>query len=159
MASRVLIRDNIVSVTGLDGADGRAFQFYAGGSDYTVTHNTIINTALPPGHLVSDLVMAAYTPKMNNFVFTNNLSTFASYGFFGSGVSEGTRALDAYLANWTFSRNVLVGKLAANYPAGNFFPANVAAVGFVNYAGGNHALAASSPDKSAGADRHAVGAN
>jgi hypothetical protein len=159
MTQRILIRDNIVGVTGLDGADARAFQFFAGGSDYTVTHNTIINTALPPAHMVSDLVMAAYTPKMNNFVFTNNLSTLTSYGFFGAGVSEGTRALNTYFANWTFSRNVLVGKLAANYPAGNFFPANVAAVGFVNYAGGNYALAANSPYKSAGTDGMPIGAN
>jgi hypothetical protein len=157
MTQRILIRDNIVGVSGLDGADGRAFQFVAGGSDYTVTHNTIINTALPPACFVSDIVAAGLLPKINNFVFTNNLSTFTSYGFFGSGVSEGTRTLSTYFTNWTFSRNVLIGKAAGNYPAGNFFPANLAGVDFVNYAGGNYALAANSPYKNAGTDGMAVG--
>jgi Right handed beta helix region len=157
MTQRILLRDNVLGITGLYHADGRAFQFVSGGSDYTVTHNTIINSALPPATLVSDLAMAAYTPKINNFVFTNNLSTFTSYGFFGSGVSEGTRTLSTYFTNWTFSRNVLVGKAAGNYPAGNFFPANLAAVAFVNYAGGNYALAANSPYRNAGTDGMAVG--
>src|SRR5262249_18026977 len=93
MTARILIRDNVVRVPGLNGADGRAFQFAAGGSDYTVSHNTIINTALPPTVRASDTVAAGILPKINNFVFTNNLSTLTSYGFFGSGVGEGTRAL------------------------------------------------------------------
>ena len=158
VTERILIRDNIVGVTGLDGADGRAFQFINGGSDYTVTHNTIINTALPPAHLVSDVAMAQSAVKINNFVFTNNLSTLTSYGFFGSVVGDGTRALNTYFSNWTFSRNVLVGRPAGSYPAGNFFPANVAAVDFVNYAGGNYALAANSPYKNAGTDGTDIGA-
>ena len=155
---RILVRDNIVGVSGLNGADGRAFQFFGGGSDYTVTHNTIINTALPPAHLVSDVASAGYLPKINNFVFTNNLSTFTRYGFFGSTVGEGTRALNTYFSNWTFSRNVLVGRPAGSYPAGNFFPVNVAAVDFVNYAGGNYALAANSPYNNAGTDGADIGA-
>jgi len=159
MTERILIRDNIVGVTGLDGADGRAFQFINGGSDYTVNHNTIINTALPPAHLVSDVAMAQSAVKINNFVFTNNLSTLTSYGFFGATVAEGTRALNTYFSNWTFSRNVLVGRPAGSYPAGNFFPANVAAVNFVNYAGGNYALAANSPYNNAGTDGTDIGAN
>jgi hypothetical protein len=158
MTARILVRDNIVGVTGLNGADGRAFQFIAGGSDYTITHNTIINTALPPAHRVSDLAMAQSTSKINNFVFTNNLATFTSYGFFGSVVGEGRRALNTYFSNWTFSRNVLVGRPAGNYPAGNFFPANWAAVRFVNYAGGNYALAANSPYSKAATDGTAIGA-
>lgn len=156
--ARILIRDNIVGVSGLNGADGRAFMFVAGGSDYTITHNTIINTALPPAHLVSDLAMAQSVPKVSNFVFINNLSTPTSYGFFGSGVGEGTRALNANFTNWTFSKNVLVGKGAGGYPAGNFFPSSVGAVGFANFAGGNYALAASSPYNNAGTDGSDIGA-
>src|SRR5215469_12595272 len=69
---RVLIRDNVVGVTGLNGADGRAFEFLNGGSDYTVNHNTIINTALPPAAPNSDLALVQTASKINNFVFTNN---------------------------------------------------------------------------------------
>jgi hypothetical protein len=158
LTERILIRDNIVGVTGLNGADGRAFQFAGGGSDYTVTHNTVINTALPPTTLASMVGIAQSTPKINNFVFTNNLATLTHYGFFGSGVGQGTRALNANFTNWTFSKNVLVGVPAGYYPAGNFFPATLAAVGFVNYTGGNYALAASSPYSNAGTDGTNIGA-
>jgi len=158
LTQRVLIRDNVVGVTGLHGANGRAFQFIDGGSDYTVTHNTIIDTAVAAGSPV--LAIAAYAPKISNFVFTNNLyvPTYANYGFSGSGVGEGTRALNAYFTNWTFSKNVLVGRPAAYYPAGNFFPATLAAVDFVNYAGGNYALGAASPYNNAGTDGLDIGA-
>jgi len=97
--------------------------------------------------------------KMSNFVFTNNLTTRTHYGFFGSGVGEGTRALNTNFTNWTFSRNVLVDAPAGAYPAGNFFPAGVAAVRFANQAGGNYTLAADSPYKNAGTDGMDIGAN
>jgi hypothetical protein len=159
MTERILIHDNLIGVTGLGGADGRAFQFVFGGSDYTVDHNTIINTASPPGSPASDLAMVqSPAPKINNFVFTNNLSTHTRYGFFGSGLSEGTRALDGYFTNWTFSKNAIVDAPAASYPAGNFFPTGVAAVGFTNYTGGNFVLAAHSPYKGAGTDGLDIGA-
>jgi hypothetical protein len=159
VTARILVRDNIIGVTGLDGADGRAFEFLAGGGDYTITHNTIINAALPPAYKVSDVAMVQTPTKINNFVFTNNLSTFTSYGFFGAVVTEGTVALNKYFTNWTFSKNVLVGRAAGNYPAGNFFPANVTAVHFVNFAGGNYDLAANSPYRNAGTDGTNIGAN
>jgi hypothetical protein len=160
LTERVLIRNNLVGVTGLNGAEGRAFQFLAAGSDYTVDHNTVINTALPPATPGSALALAeAKRDKVNNFVFTNNLSTPTRWGFFGSGVGEGTPALNKWFTNWTFSKNVLIEKPANQYPAGNFFPSGVAAVGFVSYAGGNYTLAANSPYKNAGTDGMDIGAN
>src|SRR5215469_7348231 len=156
LTQRLLVRDNIVGITGLNGANGWAFLFIDGGSDYTINHNTIINTAVAPAS--PDVVFADSAPKISNFVFTNNLSTHTSYGFFGSGVGEGTRALNTYFTSWTFSRNIIVGRPAGYYPAGNFFPANVAAVGFVNYSGGNYALAANSPYNNVGTDGMDIGA-
>jgi hypothetical protein len=153
--ARILVRDNVVGVTGLNGADGRAFQFILGGSDYTIVHNTLINTSRSA---ISMVAVAGNTPKVNNFVFANNLATYTAYGFFGSGVGEGKPALDAYYTNWTFAKNVLVGRRASLYPAGNFFPAKVAAVDFVNYAGGNYALAAGSPYVNAGTGGTTIGA-
>jgi len=155
MTARLLVRDNVVGVTGLNGADGRAFQLILGGTDYTIVHNTLINTSRST---ISMVAVAANTPKINNFVFANNLATHTYYGFFGSGVGEGKPALNAYYTNWTFANNVLVGRPAYVYPAGNFFPANVTAVDFVNYAGGNYALAAGSPYIHAGSGGTAIGA-
>ena len=154
---RILIRNNLIGVTGLNGADGRTFQFTGGGGDYTIDHNTIINSASPPGSPASDLAMAH--SKTSNFVFTNNLTTRTQFGFFGSGVGEGTRALNTNFTSWTFSRNVLVAATAGSYPAGNFFPTDVAAVRFANHAGGNYTLAADSPYKNAGTDGTDIGAN
>ena len=157
--ARVLISDNLIGVTGLNGADGRAFQVLAGGSDLTIDHNTIINTAAPPVSPASDLMIAqSPTPKLTNFTFTNNLGTPTRFGFFGSGAGEGIVALNANFSNWVFAKNVIVDAKAAIYPGGNFFPTTVAAVRFVN-AGTNYSLAADSPYKSAGTDGSDIGAN
>jgi hypothetical protein len=156
---RILIRNNVIGVTGLNRAEGRTFQFVGGGTDYTVDHNTVINSASPPGSPASDLAMVdSRDSKISNFVFTNNLSTRTHWGFMGNAVGEGNPALNGNFTNWTFSKNVLVGARAANYPAGNFFPPDVAAIRFVNHAGGNYTLAADSPFKNAGTDARDIGA-
>jgi len=159
MTTRLLFRNNVIGVTGLGGADGRAFQVLLGGSDFTIDHNTIVNTAAPPGSASSDLMMAdSPAPKVSNFTFTNNLSTHTAYGFFGTGVGEGTAALNANFTNWIFAKNAIVNARAAVYPAGNFFPTSHTAV-FTNYSGGDYALAAGSPYKAAGTDGADIGAN
>lgn len=153
MTERLLIRNNLIEVTGLGGADGRTFQIVDGGSNYTIDHNTIINTATGP----SDIIFAdSSSMPVTNFVFTNNLFTPTAYGVIGGGV--GTAALNANFSNWTFQKNALTGQNASSYPAGNFFPANITDVQFTNYAGGDYALATSSPYKNAGTDGQDIGA-
>lgn len=155
MTERVLVQDNLIEITGLGGANGRAFQFVDGGGDYTLNHNTIIDTATG----ATDIAMAATASlPIKNFVFTNNLATPTSYGFYGSGVGIGTAALNADFSNWTFQKNALTGQAAASYPTGNFFPATIADVKFVNYASADYSLATSSPYKSAGTDGQDIGA-
>ena len=154
--TRILLRNNVIGVSGLGGASARAFQVIGGGANYTIDHNTIVNTAAAGG---SDLMMAESTPKVSDFTFTNNLATQTAYGFFGSGAGEGTAALNANFTNWSFAKNVIVNAKAASYPASNFFPASLAAVGFANYLSGDYALAAGSPYKAAGTDHADIGAN
>ena len=114
----------------------------------------------PPAHLLSAVMMAETgPPKVNNFTFTNNLATATSYGFFGSGVGQGTATLNAYFTNWVFSKNVLLNAPAGAYPPGSFFPSDPGQVRFVNYTGANYALAADSPYKSAGTDGKDIGAD
>ena len=158
LTERILIRNNVVGVTGLNGADGRTFMFTGGGSDFTVDHNTIINTASPP-RCCSDLAASSAPPRVNNFVFTNNLSTQTRYGFFGAGVGEGTPALNTGFSNWTFSKNVIVAAKASAYPTGNYFPATNAAVQFHDYSAGKYSLAPGSPYKNAGTDGLDIGAS
>jgi hypothetical protein len=104
-------------------------------------------------------LIAQSTPKVSDFAFTNNLSTQTAYGFFGSGMGEGTAPLNGNFSNWTFLKNTIVGAKASIYPAGNFFPTSLAAVQFANYLGGDYSLAAGSPYKSAGTDGLDIGAN
>jgi hypothetical protein len=156
MTERLLIRNNLIGVTGLGNASGRGFQFLNGGSDYTVDHNTVITTG---GSASSLGFVQSANSKVTNAVFTNNLSTRTAYGFFGNGVGEGNAALNDNFTNWVFSKNVLVDGQGRYYPAGNFFPSGVNAVRFVNYQGANYALAADSPYKLAGTDGKDIGAN
>jgi hypothetical protein len=153
----VLIRNNLIEITGLNGATGTAFQFINGGSDYIIDHNSVINTA---GAVPRNLGLAdTASNKVARLVFTNNLSTHSTYGFFSSGSGQGTAGLNADFVNWTFSHNVIIGAPAGNYPAGNYFPAAVAAVRFMSYAGGNYTLAAGSPYKNAAIDHTDIGAS
>jgi hypothetical protein len=159
MTTRVLIRNNVLGVSGLGGANARAFEVTGGGSNYTIDHNTIVNTAVASGAASSDVMMAESTPKASDFIFTNNLATQTGYGFFGTRVGEGTAALNANFSNWSFARNVLVKANAAAYPVNNFFPSSLTAVRFANYSGGDYTLAAGSPYKSVGTDGADIGAN
>ena len=58
------------------------------------------------------------------------------------------------------TRNVLAGGTASRYPAGNFFPTVSAwQAGFVDYAGGDYRLSASSPYRNAATDGTDLGAD
>jgi hypothetical protein len=166
--ARVAVVNNVIGVTALNGASGRAFQIICGGSDITIDHNTIFNSS--PAQAPSDIMASggaacpAGSTVTTNFVFTNNLSTPTTYGFFGSGVGTGNPALKANFGEWTFTDNVMVGEKAAQYPPNNFFPASLAAVGFTaytggTYMGGDYTLSAKSPYKNAGTDGLDLGAN
>jgi hypothetical protein len=155
--ARVLIRNNVLGVSGLNGADGRAFQILTGGSDFTIDHNTVINSA--PASTASDLTMAdSRTAKVTNFTFTNNLATPTKYGFYGNNVGQGTPALNANFTSWVFAKNVIVGVAPGSYPSGNFYPSSVTQVGFTN-PGSDYSLAPGSPYKAAATDGTDIGAN
>jgi hypothetical protein len=117
----------------------------------------------------------ATNPVMNNFVFTNNIVNAGSYPTQTTG-SGGTTdcayysapltALTTCFQPYTFSHNAIIATPAvypaSKYPSGNFFPATVSAVDFVNYNngnGGNYQLQNSSPYKNAGTDGLDLGAN
>jgi hypothetical protein len=120
---------------------------------YTGNGTTCSGTPYPCGHDV--------------FQFTNNLTPVGTYGFAGDGTAQGITTLNAYLPGnafpsptpWVFAGDVLVGGNPAFYPAGNFFPSSLSAVGFVDLTGGNYALAPTSLYKNAGTDGKDVGAD
>ena len=98
-------------------------------------------------------------PPTTNFSYTNNITPHSSYGISGSGQGSGTVALDYFTPGAVFLKNVLAGGQASSYPANNFFPPNLVAVGFVDQAADNYRLAETSPYKSAGTDGKDLGAD
>ncbi len=86
--------------------------------------------------------------------------THANYGFIGSGTAFANTTLAMYFnPNWEVTHNADIGGSATGYPVGNYFPANIAAVGFVNYAAGDYHLKTSSPYKNLGTDGKDLGAD
>jgi hypothetical protein len=158
-ASRVKIVDNVfenVNV-GVFTGHGRLYQLIGGPADVIIEHNTTFNSDGSNAAVMMDEA----PPQMARFVFRNNLTTRAQYGVFGSAHGEGLSALTYYAApGFKFERNVLIGPGGgAAYPADNSFPATIADVGFVNYAGGNYRLAAGSPYKNTATDGRDPGAD
>jgi hypothetical protein len=159
-ASRFKIVDNVfenVNV-GVFTGHGRLFQFIEGPADVIVEHNTTLHSDASSHSVV---MMDVAPPKMARFVFRNNIATRAQYGVFGSNAGEGLAALMAYAEpGYVFERNVLIGPGAGSaYPANNSFPATIADVGFVSYAGGDYRLAAGSPYKNTATDGRDPGAD
>jgi hypothetical protein len=156
--SRVVIADNFIDDVSPTqwGGDGRVFQVITPNAPalaIKIDHNTATSATN------AFLTMGDTTTVADGFWFTNNLVPKGNYGAFGSGQGEGNTALDFYLDNYVFAKNVIVGASSSNYPAENFFPATLDDVGFVDHAGGDWSLSASSPYKAAGSDGRDPGAN
>jgi hypothetical protein len=151
--ARLLIQNNEWHIVNLGtGGDGRMFQVLNGAIDLIFDHNT--------GFCWNAYLMADGSPKTDSFVFQNNLVNYGNYGFIGSGTAYANTTLAAFFnPNWTVTKNAVIGGSTTGYPPGNYFPANTAAVAFVDAAGGNYRLAASSPYKYLGTDGKDLGAD
>jgi len=152
---RLLIQDNLIH--GIDhtqwGGEGRLFDLAGGPEDVTIDHNTCLQ--LPAGrHLLGFSGAAAV-----RFTFTNNVAEHGQLGVIGVNQATGAATLNAYAPGATFLKNALIGGDGAQYPAENFFPPDVASVGFTDPANNDYRLAPSSPYAAAGTDGRDVGAD
>ena len=151
--ARILLRNNFLSVNGLNGAQGWSFMLLAGPRDVTIDHNTVIASKTflfaenGPG-----------TTKTDQFTLTNNIFVSPT-GLIGTGTGPGLDTLTAFFSNWTIAKNAMTSGSASSYPAGNFFPASATEIRFVDAGSGNYALSASSPYKGAGTDGQDLGAS
>ena len=75
----------------------------------------------------------------------------------GSSAAPGIGTLDLYYPGAVFLGNVIIGSNAATYPSGNYSPATLADVGFVDAGSGNYQLSASSPYKGQATDGTDIG--
>src|SRR5206468_668451 len=126
------------------GKGSRPFQLGDGPDAVTIDHNTIMTTDSAILYFYGGSSTSP-TP-ITDSAYTNNMSRHNTYGINGSSYSPGLSAILAYMPDGVVTANVLAGGTASKYPAGNFFP-SVAEWqgGFVDYAGGDYHLSASSP--------------
>ncbi len=149
---RIKVRNNLFADIGGTrwGGNGRLFQVIDATINVQIDHNTAFQA--------SNIVTADGSPH-TGFVYTNNLTPHNDYGIMGSGFGVGNTTLNYYFPLSAFSKNVLVAGPSSVYPAGNFFPASMSEIGFVDYAGGNYRLVSSSPYKNGGTDGRDIGAD
>jgi uncharacterized protein (TIGR03437 family) len=147
----IVIKNNLFTDVSLswDGT-ARLFQVLNNALNVTIDHNT----GFPEGAIS----MADEIPSPS-FVFTNNLAAHGGYGFAGSDYAEGNATLGYYFPNAVFQGNGIISGNSAVYPPGNFFPASIGNVGFVNAGGGMYGLVAGSPLHNAATDGADVGAD
>ncbi|HEX2710784.1 MAG TPA: choice-of-anchor D domain-containing protein, partial [Candidatus Acidoferrales bacterium] len=159
---RVLIQNTLFADVGGTWTFGRMFNIIDGPANVIIDHNDFLQTetVLWVGCNLGCPLGAPGPAISPGFVFTNTITPNNLYGVSGDNLAgNALLTLSTYFPNYVFARNVLPGGNPASYPANNFFPANLAGVGFVNFTGGDYTLAASSPYKNAGTDGKDIGAD
>jgi hypothetical protein len=143
-----------------------------------VLNNVLINhiTGFPdPGSHLLSTGDATTEPKMSGFTFTNNIVLAGRYPVWSTGTGGAANCaysdiplttFKACFSSYVFNKNAVVSSPSAFpasvWPSGNFFPADMTTVDFVNYNngdGGDYQLQPSSPYKNAGTDGLDLGAN
>lgn len=150
LTNDITVRNNLfVDVSGATYAGVGRMLLINGGQDITIDHNTVLNDG-------SSTVYASGA-AVQHFVFTNNLIKDNKYGIMGDSSSPGNATITKYFPGSTLLDNVIVAAPASSFPAGNYYPATMSDVGFVDEAGGNYRLASTSPYKNGGTDGTDVG--
>jgi hypothetical protein len=139
----------------------------------TITINHVTGFPDSDAHLVM-LGNSMHDPSMYGFNFTNNMIATGMYPVWSSG---GGRSSCAYhgtpaqkikrcFTTYSFTNNALIGTPDAfppsSWPAGNFFPTDTKAAGFVAYdngVDGDYQLQSNSRYKNAGTDGKDLGAD
>jgi hypothetical protein len=152
MTNAITIRNNLfLDVSKASYGGTGALLLTNGGDGITVDHNTVFTDG-------TSVVFADGVAALG-MSFTNNIVPDNIWAIKGSGTAAGNGTIAKYYPGSIFRRNVFTAGHASTYPTDNFFPANVAAVGFADIAGGNYQLTAASPYLTSATDGSPVGAD
>jgi hypothetical protein len=149
----VTIRNNLfVDVSAANwGGSGRFIQVGNGAQNVVADHNTVLQDGTS--------ALFAYGTPMSGFVFTNNIVPDNSWAVFGDNSSPGNASIATYFPGGIFLKGIFAGSNPAVYPPNNYYPSSMSAVGFVDLAGGNYHLSATSPYRNGATDGTDVGCN
>lgn len=159
---RITLRNNVFEnvYDSAYGGAGRLLQFTSPGRpavDVIVDHNTFLHNPASTG---ASAYIGDCCTVLDRLVFTNNLLTYAEFGFKGGDVGEGLSALARYVPNYTFNRNAFIsGGRAQDYPSTTYFPRDLDAIGFLDLGERNYRLNPSSPYRNLGIDGRDLGAD
>jgi hypothetical protein len=153
--TRVTIMDNIISGidVGMFDGDGRGILLNSNPIDLVIAHNTIMD----PTNSAITFGGPATEPPVR-LIIRDNIIGGGQYGVKGPGMGTAT-ALATFMPTGGFFGNVITATTASEFPAGNFSPATILAVGFVNAAAFDFNLASSSLYRLRATDARDPGAN
>jgi hypothetical protein len=147
-AKRILIANNLFEDVGGNWGSGNLLQMDNGSQDVTFTHNTALQTGT--------LVYGDGKPDLG-FTYTDNIAFQNKYGMIGTDHAPGISSINAFFPGAALRRNAIVGANSSLYPSDNFFPHDVAAVGFAALDGHDYRLTRSSAYKAEADDGGDIG--
>jgi hypothetical protein len=154
-ARNITIRHNVMEdiTNAFSGASGILFQVLNNVENVLIAHNTGFHDGP-----ISQIIHFEGAPSPG-FIYRNNISAHNTLGIAGAGTQPGTSTLNRYAPGAIVTANVIAGGSPAAYPLGNFFPATLNNVGFVDMFNGNYALSSLSEYLLKGTDHKNVGAD
>ncbi|MEP6618052.1 MAG: Ig-like domain-containing protein [bacterium] len=126
-ARRLTIVDNIfqdINASATFNGSGYGLLVNGDPADVTFAHNTVMT---PTNAAV--FFSAGVSPRMS---IRDNVMGGGTYGVKGSGVGAGTATMNAFTSNGHYLANVMSMPIVIGYPAGNWFPTSLSAIGFLN---------------------------
>lgn len=130
---------------------------WGGGGHFLIgtTWNGLVvenNTIIQNGNITN-----AYGDPIKGFIFRNNIIYQNEYGFFGDNLGSGKRAINNYFPKAEIQNNVIMGGSFSDYGRGNYYPASVRQIGFIDTK--NYILTENNPYKTKGFGGKQVGAS